>query len=80
MNNAVGGFYLQFSKNGSQVGHKVYGYSHADYNRFDNTQLLQLAAGDVIKVDVPGSGLYVWGGSSDLQDSAFPRSFSRIKL
>ena len=26
-NNAVGGFYLQFSKNGSQVGHKVYGYS-----------------------------------------------------
>ena len=65
-NNASGGYYLQFSKNGSQVGHKIYGYAQSqDYNRMDNTQLLQLAAGDVIKVDVPGSGLYVWGGSSD---------------
>ena len=70
-NNATGGFYLQFSKNGSQVGHKVYGYAAAaDYNRFDNTQLLQLAAGDVIKVDVPGSGNYVWGGSGDLARAA----------
>jgi hypothetical protein len=66
-NNASGGFYVQLSKNGSQVGHKVYGYSvSADYNRFDNTQLLQCAAGDVIKVDVPGSDNYVWGGAGDL--------------
>ena len=70
-NNATGGFYLQFSKNGSQVGHKVYGYAAAaDYNRFDNTQLLVLVAGDVIKVDVPGSGNYVWGGSGDLARAA----------
>ena len=65
-NNATGSFYIQLNKNGSQAGHKVYFYSGAaDYERFDNTQLLQLAAGDVIKVDVPGSVQYVWGGSSD---------------
>ncbi|OUW38718.1 MAG: hypothetical protein CBD35_03910 [Verrucomicrobia bacterium TMED175] len=70
-NNAAGGFYVQLSKNGSQVGHKIYGYAQsADYNRFDNTQMLQLTAGDVIKVDVPTSGNYVWGGGGDLSRAA----------
>jgi len=70
-NNASGGYNVAFSKNGSQVGHKVYSYAASnDYNRIDNTQLLQLAAGDVIKVDVPGSGNYIWGGSGDLTRAA----------
>lgn len=70
-NNANGGFYIQLSKNGSQVGHKVYGYAYSDdYNRFDNTQMLQLTVGDVIKVDVPTSGNYVWGGAGDLSRAA----------
>jgi hypothetical protein len=70
-NNAVGGFYIALNKNGSETGHKIYGYAAAaDYNRFDNTQLLVLVAGDVIKVDVPGSNNYVWGGSGDLARAA----------
>ena len=65
-NNASGGFYIALNKNGSETGHKMYGYAGSnDYNRFDNTQLLVLIAGDVIKVDVPGSANYVWGGSAD---------------
>jgi hypothetical protein len=31
---------------------------------------LQLASGDVIKVDVPGSDNYVWGGGADLTRAA----------
>ena len=65
-NDSSGSFYIALNKNSSEVGHKVYFYQDGnDYSRFDNTQLLQLAAGDVIKVDVPGSVLYVWGGASD---------------
>jgi len=62
--NVAGSFYIELSKNGSQVGHKIYLYAAtADYNRFDNTQLLVLAVGDVIKVDVI-DGEFVWGGAS----------------
>ena len=65
-NNDSGSFYIALNKNGSEAGHKVYFYQDgSDYSRFDNTQLLQLVAGDVIKVDVPENVLYVWGGSVD---------------
>ena len=65
-NNDSGSFYIALNKNGSEAGHKVYFYQQSDdYSRFDNTQLLQLVAGDVIKVDVPENVLYVWGGSVD---------------
>ena len=48
-NNASGGYYLQFSKNGFNNRN---GYAQSqDYNRMDNTQLLLLIDGDVIKVD-----------------------------
>ena len=70
-NNSSGSFYIALNKNGSEVGHKIYLYNaDDDYSRFDNNQLLQLTAGDVIKVDVPGTGQYVWGGAGDLPRAA----------